>query len=92
MRRGAINVPAGDLSLAVRYLANYALWYLCCYFCDAYVSIEISCPSSEANGFVTGFSDRIIVAKPFEIPGIRRDAVPQDFADVPKPKVTRKGA
>jgi hypothetical protein len=73
-------------------IANYALWYLCCYFCDAYVSIEISRPSSEANGFVTGFSDRIIVAKPFEIPGIRRDAVPQDFADVPKPKVTRKGA
>lgn len=66
------------------------LWYFCCHFCDAYIAIEVSRPSSEIGGIVTGFSDRIIIAKPHEIPGISRNVVPEEFADVPKPKVTRK--
>lgn len=65
-------------------------WYLCQWFCDAYISIEISRADDEVGGVISNFSDRIIVAKPGEIPGIRRFTVPQDFADVPKPKVARK--
>ncbi|MDX0760098.1 hypothetical protein GOD62_29780 [Sinorhizobium medicae] len=66
------------------------LWYLCCHFCDAYIAIEISRPDSEVGGIITNFSDRIIVARPHEIPGIRRLNVPEEYADVERPKVTRK--
>jgi hypothetical protein len=66
------------------------LWYYCSYFCDKFISLEISRPISEIGGFITKFSDRIVIAKPGEIPGIRRFTVPQEFADVPKPQVFRK--
>lgn len=66
------------------------LWYYCPYFCDKFISLEISRPVSEINGIITKFSDRIVIAKPGEIPGIRRFSVPQEFADVPKPQVRRK--
>lgn len=68
-----------------------ALWCFCPYFCDGYMSLEISRPSLEYGGIVRDFSDRIVVAKPFEIPGIRkRHAVPEDFAEVARPIVKRK--
>ena len=66
------------------------LWYLCMAFLKESISIEISRPGSESAGVITSFSHRIIVARPGEIPGIRKLIVPQDFADVPKPPVTRK--
>lgn len=67
------------------------LWYFCSYFCDAHIGIEISRPIEEIGGIVSDFSTRIIVAQPGEIPGVRRHVIPQEFADVPKPRVTRKG-
>jgi hypothetical protein len=67
------------------------LWYYCLHLSEQYISIEVSRPNFEISGFVTSFSDRIIVAKPGEIPGIRRIVVPEDFAVVPKPQVSRKG-
>lgn len=66
------------------------LWYLCQYFSDQHITIELSRPDAEMGGIISNFSDRIIIAKPGEIPGIRRISVPQDFAEVPKPKVSRK--
>lgn len=66
------------------------LWYFCAYFCDAHIAVEISMPVAEIGGIVSDFSTRIIVAQPGEIPGVRRHVVPQEYADVPKPKVTRK--
>ncbi len=66
------------------------LWYFCSYFCEKFISIEVSRPTSEIGGFVTAFSDRIIIAQPGEIPGIRSFSVPQEFADVPKPQVSRR--
>jgi hypothetical protein len=65
-------------------------WYYCSYFCDNFISIELSRPTSEIGGFITAYSDRIIIAQPGEIPGIRRRVVLEDFAEVPKPKVSRK--
>jgi hypothetical protein len=65
------------------------LWYLC-QFSGTVHSIEISRPSSEVAGTITKFSDRIIIARPGEIPGIRRVVVPQEFADVPRPRASRK--
>lgn len=67
------------------------LWYFCAYFCDAHIAVEISMPVEEIGGVVSDFSTRIIVAQPGEIPGVRRRFVPRDYADVPKPKVSRKG-
>jgi len=66
------------------------LWYFCLWPGEQYISIEVSRPNSEIAGVVTSFSDRIIVAKPGEIPGIRKVVVPQEFAEVPKPQVSRK--
>lgn len=66
------------------------LWYYCSHYSEKFISIEISRPTSEVGGFVTAFSDRIVIAQPGEIPGIRRFSVPEEFADVPKPLVTRR--
>jgi hypothetical protein len=68
----------------------YDLWYFCCYFCDAFIAIEISRPDLVVGGFIRNFSDRIIIARPRDIPGVRRHTVPEEYADVPRPKVTRK--
>jgi hypothetical protein len=68
-----------------------ALWCLCTYFCDLYIAAEISRPSMQVGGVVRDYSDRIVVAKPFEIPGIRkRHSVPEDYAEVARPIVKRK--
>jgi hypothetical protein len=67
------------------------IWYYCLHASEKYISLEISRPDSEVAGIIANFSDRIILAQPGEIPGIRRIIVPEDFADVPKPQVSRKG-
>ena len=69
---------------------SYDLWYYCIHLSEKFISIEVSRPTSEVAGVITDFSDRIIVAKPGEIPGIRRVVVAEDFADVPKPQVSRR--
>jgi hypothetical protein len=72
-------------------LSPPALWCFCPFFCDLYMALEISRPSLEVGGIVRDFSDRIVVAKPFEIPGIRkRHTIPEDFAEVARPMVKRK--
>lgn len=69
----------------------YDLWYFCPFFCETYISAEISRPTSQAAGIITSFSERIIIAQPWEIPGIRRPAkLPDDFAVIPVPKIRRK--
>lgn len=71
--------------------ADPALWCFCPFFCDLYMALEISRPSLEIGGIVRDFSERIVVAKPFEIPGIRkRHSIPEDFAEVARPTVKRK--
>jgi hypothetical protein len=66
------------------------LWYFCQHFSEHHITLELSKPDSEMGGIISSFSERIIIAKPGEIPGIRRIKVPQEFAEVPKPKVSRK--
>jgi len=66
------------------------LWYFCGYFCDSHVALEVSRPTGEIGGYFSSFSERIVIAQPGELPGIRRRIVPQEFADVPRPKVIRK--
>lgn len=66
------------------------LWYYCLHVSEQFISVELSRPDEEFGGIITNFSDRIIIAMSGEIPGIRRVVVPEDFADVPKPQVSRK--
>lgn len=66
------------------------LWYFCLHSSEQYISLELSRPNLELAGFIADFSDRIIISKPGEIPGIRRVVVSEDFAVVPKPQVSRK--
>ena len=83
------NLRQGKLGL-VQEEPTLDLWYYCLHLSDQCISIELSRPDSELGGVITNFSDRIIVAKPGEIPGIRRVTVAEDFAEVPKPRVSRK--
>lgn len=67
------------------------LWYLCHHYSDKDITAEISRADGEDAGVITSFSHRIIVAQPGEIPGIGKIVpVPQDFADVPRPRASRK--
>lgn len=66
------------------------LWYFCVHASNRFISAEVSRPIAEVSGLITGFSDRIIVAKPGDIPGIRTISVTEDFAEIPKPSVTRR--
>jgi hypothetical protein len=68
----------------------YDLWYYCIHLSEQFISIEVSRPTSEVAGVISDFSDRIIIAKPGEIPGIRRVIVAEDFAELPKPQVSRR--
>ena len=86
-----IGKNSGQMRLAfMEDEANDDLSYFCLHLSEKYISLEISRPTSVIAGIVTAFSDRIIVAKPGEIPGIRRVVVSEDFAELPKPRVTRK--
>jgi hypothetical protein len=66
------------------------LWYYCLYLSQQHIGIEVSRPTDELGGYITDFSDRIIIAKPGDVPGIRRFQVPEEFADVPRPHASRK--
>jgi len=66
------------------------LWYFCLHMSEKHIAIEVSRPDSEVDGMIVHFSDRIIVAPPGVVPGIRKTSVPEEFADLPKPQVTRK--
>jgi hypothetical protein len=83
------NLQQWKLGL-IQEILNPDLWYYCLHLSDQCISIELSRPDSELSGLITNFSDRIIIAKPGEIPGIRRVIVKEDFAEVPKPQVSRK--
>ena len=72
-------------------IANYDFWYFCVHASAKYVSGEISRPDAIVNKSIRSFSERVIVCKPGDMPGIsRRDPVPEDFAEIEKPTIIRK--
>lgn len=66
------------------------LWYYCLYLSERHIGIEIFRPDDEFGAQITSYSDRIIIAKPGDIPGIRKFQVPEEFANVPRPQASRK--
>lgn len=73
-------------------LSNYDFLYYCVHASDKSLSAEISRPSGLISGFVATYSERAILCHPGEKPGLRRpDPVPEDFAEIEKPTIIRKG-
>jgi hypothetical protein len=73
-------------------IAQYSFWYFGMHICDDYVAGEISRADSVTDkGVIEHFSDRIIIAKPGDLPGLRRrEPVPEDFAAIETPVLKRK--
>lgn len=92
------NRNAAQLSLSgVEYpvtldpMEDYDFWYFCGHVSEDYASAEISRPDEMVGGFIRNFSKRIIVCAPGEKDGLRHpDPVPEDFAEVEQPTITRK--
>ncbi len=73
-------------------LSDYDFLYYCVHASDKSLSAEISRPSGLVKGFVAHYSERIILCQPGEKSGLRRPSpVSEDFAEVEKPTVIRKG-
>lgn len=69
----------------------YDFWYFGIHISENQISAEISRANEEVGGFIVSFSDRVILAQPGEMPGLRAfDSIPEDFAEVPAPSVRRK--
>lgn len=72
-------------------IASYDFWYFCAHASDKYVSGELSRPNEMSGRTIRNFSERLIVAKPGDMPGLRRpEPVPEDFAKIEKPTLLRK--
>ena len=72
-------------------IAKYDFWYFCGHVSDDYVSAEISRPDEMVGGFIRNFSERIIICQPGEKTGLRsHKSVPEDFAEVDQPAISRK--
>lgn len=72
-------------------ISNYDFWYFCGHVGDEYVSAEISRPDKMVGGFIRNFSKRIIICQPGEKSGLRaHNPVPEDFAEIDQPSISRK--
>jgi len=71
---------------------GYELFYFCVHATEKALSAEISRPIGLTSGFVTSFSERIILSQPGERPGLRRVGdIAEDFAEIEKPTIIRRG-
>lgn len=83
---GEYPIPAPDP------LDDYELFYFCVHATEKALSAEISRPVGLTAGFVSSFSERIILSQPGEKPGLRpAGGVEEDFAEIEKPTIIRKG-
>lgn len=72
-------------------IADYDFWYFCVHAGEKYVSGEVSRPDVIIAQTIRNFSERLIISRPGDMPGLRRpDTVPEDFADIEKPIVVRR--
>jgi hypothetical protein len=71
----------------------YDFWYFGIHVTEKQISAEISRADSEVGGYIESFSDRIILARPGELPGLKSfDPVSEEFAEVKMPSVGRKSS
>lgn len=89
--RGYVDMFGNAYEPAPDPLADYELWYFCVHASERSLSAEISRPVGLTAGFVSSFSERIILCQPGEKPGLRRaGSVAEDFAEIEKPTIIRK--
>ena len=73
-------------------IAQYDFWYLCVHASERYISGEVSRPDAIVARTIRSFSERLIFVKPGDMPGLKRPSpVPEDFAEIDKPALVRKG-
>lgn len=90
--RGQISLFGDDPAPQADPIDDYELFYFCVHASEKALSAEISRPVGLTAGFVSLFSERIILSQPGERPGLRRiDGVEEDFAEIEKPTIIRKG-
>jgi hypothetical protein len=71
--------------------SSYDFWNFCMYASDRAVAAEISRPDEMVGDFIRHFSDRVILCKPGDKPGLRRPGlVTEEFAEIEKPTLIRK--
>ena len=72
-------------------ISNNDFWYFCLHASDKSVAAEISRPDLILGNTIRSFSHRIILCQPGQMGGLRRrDPVPEEFAQIEKPKLIRK--
>lgn len=70
---------------------KYDFFYFCIHASKNYISAEISRPDKIISQTIRSFSDRIMICKPGEMDGLdSHKIVPEDFAEIEKPVITRK--
>ncbi|WP_290847203.1 hypothetical protein, partial [Henriciella sp.] len=70
---------------------EYDFWYLGIHVGENCVTAEVSRPIGMVSKLVNDYSERLVVAREGDLPLVTRpETVPQDFAEVELPKVTRK--
>ncbi|MEQ8507696.1 MAG: hypothetical protein RIB43_01725 [Rhodospirillaceae bacterium] len=72
-------------------VTHYDFWYFCVHTGENYVSAEISRPDLIVARTIRSFTERLILCKPGEMDGFSpRQPVPEDFAEIEQPAITRK--
>jgi hypothetical protein len=80
-----------DKSLNEDPISKYDFWCFCAHVSDESISAEVSRPIEIVNYFVRDYSKRVIIVEPGDYP-TRSKAVPipEDFAEIEQPSVSRK--
>jgi hypothetical protein len=72
-------------------VTKYDFWYFCMHASDRAVAAEISRPDLIVANTIRNFSNRVILCKPGDKPGLKLSGpVPVDFAEIERPKLIRK--
>ena len=74
-------------------VSRYDFWCFCTHVSDESKSAEISRPIEIVAGYLRDFSTRVILLAPGEYPGRRKpELVPEDFAEIEQPSISRRAA
>ncbi|WP_298814010.1 hypothetical protein [uncultured Sphingomonas sp.] len=74
-------------------VSKYDFWCFCVHASDESKSAEISRPIEIVGGFVRDFSTRVILLEPGQRPGrLKPNPVPEDFAAIETPSISRRKA
>lgn len=74
-------------------VSKYDFWCFCVHVNDDVKTAEVSRPIGFVDGFVRNFSTRVILLEPGQHEGRRRpNPVPEDFAQIDQPSITRREA